>query len=127
MTGVITLLKITIFWDTTPCRQHDSNICQYISTRSNCVKPQTKAFFIVTTVRTLNLTLFMLFSGYFLRHSKGNHIGWLRIYSVVLKQWYSTWGTRTPGGTRRHLRGYVKLKYIRVYIYYFMINTLIIN
>jgi hypothetical protein len=27
-----------------------------------------------------------------------------------LKQRYSTWGTRTPGGTRRHLRGYVKLK-----------------
>jgi hypothetical protein len=22
-------------------------------------------------------------------------------------QWYSTGGTRTPGGTRRHLRGYV--------------------
>jgi hypothetical protein len=28
---------------------------------------------------------------------------------VSLRQWYSTWGTRTPGGTRRHLRGYVKL------------------
>jgi hypothetical protein len=27
-----------------------------------------------------------------------------------LHQWYSTLGTRTPGGTRRHLRGYVKLK-----------------
>jgi hypothetical protein len=38
----------------------------------------------------------------------------------VLGQWYSTWDTRTPGGTRRHLRGYVKLK---KYIYYFMINT----
>jgi hypothetical protein len=25
-------------------------------------------------------------------------------------QWYSTWGTRTPGGNRRHLRRYVKLK-----------------
>jgi hypothetical protein len=25
-----------------------------------------------------------------------------------VEQWYSTWGTRTPGGTRRHLRGYVK-------------------
>jgi hypothetical protein len=25
-----------------------------------------------------------------------------------LEQWYSTWGTRTPRGTRRHLRGYVK-------------------
>jgi hypothetical protein len=25
-------------------------------------------------------------------------------------QWYSTGGTRTPGGTRRHLRGYVKFK-----------------
>ena len=37
----------------------------------------------------------------------------------ALGQWYSTWGTRTPGGMRRHLRGYVKLKKI----YYFMINT----
>jgi hypothetical protein len=34
-----------------------------------------------------------------------------------LDQWYSTWGMRTSGGTRRHLRGYVK-----IYIYYFMIN-----
>jgi hypothetical protein len=25
-------------------------------------------------------------------------------------QWYSTWDTRTPGGTGRHLRGYVKFK-----------------
>jgi hypothetical protein len=25
----------------------------------------------------------------------------------LLGQWYSTAGTRTPGGTRRHLRGYV--------------------
>jgi hypothetical protein len=41
-----------------------------------------------------------------------------------LDQWYSTWGTRTPGGTRRHLRGYVKLK---KNIYYFMINTLLIT
>jgi hypothetical protein len=24
-----------------------------------------------------------------------------------LMQWYSTGGTRTPGGMRRHLRGYV--------------------
>jgi hypothetical protein len=24
-----------------------------------------------------------------------------------LEQWYSTGGTRTPGSTRRHLRGYV--------------------
>jgi hypothetical protein len=24
-----------------------------------------------------------------------------------IDQWYSTGGTRTPGGTRRHLRGYV--------------------
>jgi hypothetical protein len=37
-----------------------------------------------------------------------------------LEQWFSTWGTRTPGGTRRHLRGYVKFK---KYIHYFMINT----
>jgi hypothetical protein len=27
-----------------------------------------------------------------------------------LEIWFPTWGTRTPGGTRRHLRGYVKLK-----------------
>jgi hypothetical protein len=33
----------------------------------------------------------------------------------LLDQWYLTWGTRTPGGTRRHLRGYVKLK---KYIYF---------
>jgi hypothetical protein len=32
-----------------------------------------------------------------------------------LDQWYSTGGTRTPGGTRRHLRGYVKFK-ISIYI-----------
>jgi hypothetical protein len=25
----------------------------------------------------------------------------------VSDQWYSTWGMRTPGGTGRHLRGYV--------------------
>jgi hypothetical protein len=25
-----------------------------------------------------------------------------------LDQWYSTWGTCTPGGTQRHLRGYAK-------------------
>jgi hypothetical protein len=31
-----------------------------------------------------------------------------------LDQWYSTWGTRTPGGTRRHLKGYVKLKKINI-------------
>jgi hypothetical protein len=30
--------------------------------------------------------------------------------SCYLGQWYSTWGTRTPGGSRRRLRGYVKLK-----------------
>jgi hypothetical protein len=27
--------------------------------------------------------------------------------SIRLEQWYSTGGTRTLGGTRRHLRGYV--------------------
>jgi hypothetical protein len=27
-----------------------------------------------------------------------------------VEQWYSTWGTCTPRGTGRHLRGYVKLK-----------------
>jgi hypothetical protein len=32
-----------------------------------------------------------------------------------LDQWYSTGGRRTPGGTRRHLRGYVKFK-ISIYI-----------
>jgi hypothetical protein len=26
-----------------------------------------------------------------------------------LDQWYSTWGTHTPGGTRRHLRGERKI------------------
>jgi hypothetical protein len=34
-----------------------------------------------------------------------------------LGQWYSTWGTRIPGGTRRHLRGYVKLKEINILLY----------
>jgi hypothetical protein len=34
---------------------------------------------------------------------------------VAIDQWYSTGGTRTPGGTRRHLRGYVKFK-ISIYI-----------
>jgi hypothetical protein len=33
----------------------------------------------------------------------------------LLDQWYSTGGTRTSGGTRRHLRGYVKFK-ISIYI-----------
>jgi hypothetical protein len=28
----------------------------------------------------------------------------------AIGQWYSTWGTRTPWGMRRHLKGYVKLK-----------------
>jgi hypothetical protein len=32
----------------------------------------------------------------------------LLTFSCCSDQWYSTWGTRTPGGTRRHLRGYVK-------------------
>ena len=32
---------------------------------------------------------------------------------VCLEQWYSTWGTRIPGGTRRHVRGTVKFKKIR--------------
>jgi hypothetical protein len=35
-------------------------------------------------------------------------------WSGGLDQWYSTWGTHTPGCKRRHLRGYVKLK---IYIY----------
>jgi hypothetical protein len=28
----------------------------------------------------------------------------------LIDQWSSTWGARTPGGTRRHIRGYVKLR-----------------
>ena len=28
----------------------------------------------------------------------------------ILDQWCSTWGTRTPGGKRRHLRGVRKIK-----------------
>jgi hypothetical protein len=32
-------------------------------------------------------------------------------------QWSSTWGTRTAGGTRRHLTGYIKLQtYIYIYV-----------
>jgi hypothetical protein len=38
---------------------------------------------------------------------------WFYIASV-LWQWYSTWGTRTPGGTLRHLRGYVEFKKINI-------------
>jgi hypothetical protein len=34
---------------------------------------------------------------------------------ISLEQWYSTGGTRTPRGTRRHLRGYVTFK-ISIYI-----------
>jgi hypothetical protein len=30
-----------------------------------------------------------------------------RVHTHRAEQWYSTGGTRTPGGTRRHLRGYV--------------------
>jgi hypothetical protein len=41
-------------------------------------------------------------------------------YIAAICQWYSTRGTRTPGGMRRQFRGYIKLK---IYIYYFMINT----
>jgi hypothetical protein len=32
------------------------------------------------------------------------------LFNFSLEQWYSTWGTRIPGGTRGHLKGYVKLK-----------------
>jgi hypothetical protein len=37
----------------------------------------------------------------------------------LIKQWYSNWGISTPGGTRKHFRGYVKLKKNK---YYFMIS-----
>ena len=40
----------------------------------------------------------------------GCSIGVLGTQQSPLWQWYSTWGTRTPEGTRRHLRGYVKFK-----------------
>jgi hypothetical protein len=40
--------------------------------------------------------------------------------SWTLDQWHSTWGRHNPGGTRRHVRGYVKLKNKN---YYFMINS----
>jgi hypothetical protein len=29
---------------------------------------------------------------------------------LSLQQWYSTWCTRTPGGTRRHCKGYINQK-----------------
>jgi hypothetical protein len=35
-----------------------------------------------------------------------------------LDQWYSTGGTRTPGGTRRHLRGYVDYTICITFILY---------
>jgi hypothetical protein len=41
-------------------------------------------------------------SSLFLFHTL-NH----SLRNIALDQWYSTWGTLTPGGTRRHLRGYV--------------------
>jgi hypothetical protein len=33
---------------------------------------------------------------------------------ITVEQWYSNWGTCTLGGTRRHLRGYVKLTKINI-------------
>ena len=50
-------------------------------------------------------------------HSRYGSCGKEKILSIAgietrlhycLDQWYSTWGMRIPGGTRRHLRGYVK-------------------
>jgi hypothetical protein len=38
-----------------------------------------------------------------------------KMFEQGLDQWYSTGGTRTPRGTRRHLMGYVKFK-ISIYI-----------
>jgi hypothetical protein len=34
------------------------------------------------------------------------------VRAVRLEQWSSIWGTRTPGGMRRHPRGYAKTSYI---------------
>jgi hypothetical protein len=42
-------------------------------------------------------------------------LSYFRIPRNAIDQWYSTGDTRTPGGTRRHLRGYVKFK-ISLYI-----------
>lgn len=39
------------------------------------------------------------------------------LLSGGLEQWCSTWGTRAPGGTRRHLRGYVKFKKKHILFY----------
>jgi hypothetical protein len=42
-----------------------------------------------------------------------------------VEQWSSTWGKRTPGNKRRHLRGHVEMGkkkkkiYIYIYIYIF--------
>jgi hypothetical protein len=44
--------------------------------------------------------------------------------SNALEQWYSTWGTRTPGGKRKHLRGYVKFK---IYILFYDKHSIISN
>jgi hypothetical protein len=41
----------------------------------------------------------------------------LSLHQHPLEQWYSTWGTRTPGGMRRYLRGYVKFKKINILFY----------
>jgi hypothetical protein len=58
------------------------------------------------------------------RHFGGRFLRWgmlqltlltargLAVYAArgALRLWYSTWGTSTPGGTRRYLTWYIKLK-----------------
>jgi hypothetical protein len=64
-----------------------------------------------------------IFGNMVLRRMTGFKEGEVQVSNLVyfmispghLEQWYSTGGTRTPGGTRRHLRGYVKFK-ISIYI-----------
>jgi hypothetical protein len=49
-------------------------------------------------------------SCYCILSTNSSRFNFIRINPFSLEQWYSTWGKRTPGGMRRHLRGYVKLK-----------------
>jgi hypothetical protein len=35
-------------------------------------------------------------------------VSFLNLPNIGIEQWYSTWGTPTPGDRRRHLTGYVR-------------------
>jgi hypothetical protein len=56
---------------------------------------------------------FLDFSNQFLSRTRGDVDNHLKVTINVLDQWYSTWGTRTPGGARRHVRRYIKSQQVR--------------